>query len=142
MAEPTLIERLRDCARDLRLFRKAMSNFGYVHSGDMPAMSDTLDDIAAALERHSLPGGAGWIEWGGGKRPVPAHVEVEVRYWADGVVTESRGEAGTFVWRVNNKSADATGLDKDGDIIAYRLAASPPPPSVWMDIDTAKKKNL
>ena len=54
---------------------------------------------------------AGWIEWNGGDRPIPADTLVEVRL-RDLELKAERGEAVEFDWHHEIM---------DDDIIAYRV---------------------
>lgn len=69
---------------------------------------EALEIALPVLEQQEITG-EGWIEWGGGERPVAAQQVVDVKWRAGGVMTV---EAGGRSWIHDGKLYD---------IIAYRV---------------------
>lgn len=61
--------------------------------------------------------GSEWIEWHGGKCPVPSYTHVEVRWYSDNDLLTDAGKAVSFDWSTNGSPRDPS----SGDIVAYRV---------------------
>lgn len=87
----------------------------------------TRDQYEAALAASEAPTAAdeGWIEWHGGKCPVPGHVLVAVKY-RNGEKHDDRN-ADEYDWTHGYGDADTNGAD----IIAYRLHQSKQDAPAW-----------
>lgn len=80
------------------------------------AWNKALEISLPILEQQEL--GDGWIEWGGGKCPVPASTPIEVKF-RNGV-TNREDTADGWGWEY------APDYPRFGDIIAYRIIPEQP----------------